>query len=71
MREDVNAPPLESKTFEVHEEYLDPQSMLELSLAGGASKLSVRQRLYLRCKKIMRKENDGKKGSSSSDDVAS
>ncbi|BAP71361.1 manganese transporter SMF1 [Kluyveromyces marxianus] len=71
MREDVNAPPLESKTFEVHEEYLDPQSMLELSLAGGASKLSVRQRLYLRCKKIMRKENDGKKGSSSSDDAAS
>ncbi|CAH02753.1 divalent metal ion transporter SMF1 [Kluyveromyces lactis] len=57
--------------FEVTEEYLDPQSMLELSMPGGASKLSVRQKLILKCRRAMRMRDTEKKGSSSTDPVQS
>lgn len=41
-------------------EYLDPQEMLEFSMVGGASKLSIRQQLYLKCKKLLRDRSDSK-----------
>ncbi|CDO94450.1 unnamed protein product [Kluyveromyces dobzhanskii CBS 2104] len=44
---------MQAKNIDVNEEYLDPQSMLELSMAGGASKISVRQKLSLLCRRAM------------------